>query len=225
MEKKCFKCGEYKPLSDFYAHKAMADGHLNKCKTCTKSDNNQHRDKNLERVKKADRDRYAANPEKKKSNARRYYGENREQCLASSVAWIKNNPEKRKVITQRYDQNNPGRISRYEKERKARDPVFAMMKRLRMRLHHAVRAAGTKKADHTLELIGCTPRELCEHLETLFLPDMTWENRSEWHIDHKRPVSSFDLRDPDQQRECFYYTNLQPLWGEDNLKKGNRTDK
>jgi hypothetical protein len=57
MEKKCFKCHETKPLADFYRHRMMADGHLNKCKSCTKADASNHRETNLERVMAYDRQR------------------------------------------------------------------------------------------------------------------------------------------------------------------------
>ena len=61
------------------------------------------------------------------------------------------------------------------------------------------------------------------HLEAQFKPGMTWDNYGlkGWHVDHIRPCASFDLRDPEQQRRCFHYTNLQPLWAEENLKKGS----
>ena len=59
--KKCFKCGKVKPRSEFYAHGAMADGLLGKCKECTKKDANEHRLANLEKVRKYDRER-AKNP-------------------------------------------------------------------------------------------------------------------------------------------------------------------
>lgn len=57
MMKVCFKCFVEKPLSDFYVHKAMADGHLNKCKDCTKKDVFRHRELNLDRVREYDRNR------------------------------------------------------------------------------------------------------------------------------------------------------------------------
>lgn len=62
------------------------------------------------------------------------------------------------------------------------------------------------------------------HLERQFLPGMTWENRGEWHIDHIRPLCSFQFQTPDcpQFREAWALTNLQPLWAQDNLKKGGR---
>ncbi len=63
-----------------------------------------------------------------------------------------------------------------------------------------------------MELIGCSLDDLWAWLETHFSPGMTRENRGTWEVDHRRPCASFDLSDPEQQRECFHYTNLQPLW-------------
>jgi len=53
-----------------------------------------------------------------------------------------------------------------------------------------------------------------------FIAGMSWANYGEWHIDHKKPCALFDLRDTDQQRACFHYSNLQPLWAFDNRSKG-----
>jgi hypothetical protein len=87
---------------------------------------------------------------------------------------------------------------------------------MRQALHKA------KKSESTIELTGCTIDELRVHLSSLFLPGMTWDNYGKygWHIDHVKPCAAFDLTDPEQQKECFNYTNLQPLWAVDNLKKG-----
>jgi hypothetical protein len=67
---------------------------------------------------------------------------------------------------------------------------------------------------------------LKKHLESLFEEGMTWENwnREGWHIDHIKPLSSFDLRKEEEQRKAMHYTNLQPLWAEENIKKGNKVD-
>ena len=81
-----------------------------------------------------------------------------------------------------------------------------------------------------LELIGCTSDKMKAHLEAQFSPGMTWDNYGHpnggytagWHIDHIIPCAAFDLTDPVEQKQCFHYTNLQPLWAEDNLKKGDR---
>ena len=57
----------------------------------------------------------------------------------------------------------------------------------------------------------------------MFHPGMSWDNYgSAWHIDHIRPCSSFDFSDPEQQKKCFHFSNLQPLWDEINTVKSNR---
>ncbi len=94
------------------------------------------------------------------------------------------------------------------------------------RLAMAIRRAIGKKSASTMELVGCDIEQLMAHLESLFLPGMTWLNyglgNDRWHCDHIRPCVSFDLADPAQQRECFHFRNLQPLWQPDNLRKGAR---
>ncbi len=105
-----------------------------------------------------------------------------------------------------------------EKRQWERNPTRRLAMRLRARLRHAL--AGRSKCESTQRLLGCTWLECREWLTKKFLPGMTWENRSGWHIDHIIPCAAFDLADPAQQRACFHYTNLQPLWKTDNLKKG-----
>jgi hypothetical protein len=72
----------------------------------------------------------------------------------------------------------------------------------------------------TTDIIGCSPQELKEHLEKQFVSGMTWENRNEWHIDHIIPLSS--AKTEEELYKLCHYTNLQPLWAEDNLKKSNK---
>lgn len=135
---------------------------------------------------------------------RQYVRDNRERYNRTTREWIKRNPEKAKLLWRRYAQR----------------PSWIVRNRVCARLKRVLADAQTPKADTVNALVGCTARELVGHLESLFLSGMTWENRRLWHIDHKRPCASFDLTDPEQQKACFRYTNLQPLWAEDNLRKG-----
>ena len=79
------------------------------------------------------------------------------------------------------------------------------------------------KADKSINLLGCSFNELKIYIESLFTENMSWDKvlTSEIHLDHIRPCSSFDLSNEEEQRQCFHYTNLQPLWAIDNLKKGD----
>ena len=90
--------------------------------------------------------------------------------------------------------------------------------RLRARFHSVLR--GKHKPGHCLKLVGCTLDELIQHLERQFAPGMAWDNFGDWHIDHIRPCASFDLENPEEVKACFHYSNLQPLWSIDNLRKG-----
>ena len=92
----------------------------------------------------------------------------------------------------------------------------------RVKIDYAIRAKRTMRSGKAEALLGCTIPELKRHIESLFLPGMSWSNRSSWHIDHIRPCSAFDLTDPEQQRCCFHYSNLQPLWPIDNILKSNK---
>lgn len=96
------------------------------------------------------------------------------------------------------------------------DPANRLLKNMRKRLWEATKG----KEAGTLQLVGCSVEELQAHLEKRFEPGMTWDNYGEWHVDHVKPCAEFDLTDPEQQRACFHYTNLQPLWALDNIRKG-----
>ena len=102
------------------------------------------------------------------------------------------------------------------------DTEYHLKRVLRSRLYSAVK--GTAKIGSAIRELGCSPSFLKQYLESQFLPGMSWENYGYygWHIDHIKPLSTFDLTDPDQFRRACHYTNLQPMWAFDNLSKGSR---
>jgi len=90
-------------------------------------------------------------------------------------------------------------------------------------------AAKARKQQGTssMKYIGCTRDELRQYIEMQFKPGMSWDNygrsgRRAWHVDHIIPLASFDLSKEEERHKAFHYTNLQPLWAVDNMKKGNR---
>lgn len=110
----------------------------------------------------------------------------------------------------------------YVRSRRQSDMSFRLVSNLRRRLWREIAQRKTRKSARTKELIGCDLAALRSHLEAKFLPGMAWSNYGEWHIDHIRPCASFDLTDPEQQKACFHYMNLQPLWARENQSKGGR---
>lgn len=100
--------------------------------------------------------------------------------------------------------------------------------RIRTLIRNGLRRTSSRKAAKTTALIGCTIAQFRQHLELQFMPGMSWANygngAGKWSIDHIRPLSRFDLRDPDQQRAAFHYLNCRPLWSEWNSRKGNKLE-
>jgi hypothetical protein len=111
---------------------------------------------------------------------------------------------------------NPNYNSEYEKKRRETDTIFYLRKKVRNRIRDYFRY----KTKTTIEYLGCEIELLKEHLEKQFVDGMTWENKGDWHIDHIIPLSS--AKTEDELYKLCHYTNLQPLWAIDNIKKGKK---
>lgn len=109
---------------------------------------------------------------------------------------------------------------KYHEDRSENDVAFRITGTLRSRVRAAIINQGGKKSIKTMQLVGCSVPQLRKHLESQFTDGMTWDNHGEWHIDHIKPCAAFDLSNEDEQLQCFHYSNVQPLWADDNLKKG-----
>lgn len=114
----------------------------------------------------------------------------------------------------------------YINQRRNTDSNFKLRMNLRHRVWAALQTDSASKSTGIDDLIGCSLDELVQYLTAKFADGMSWENygRDGWHIDHIRPCASFNLSSPEQQRQCFHYTNLQPLWATENIRKGARRD-
>jgi IS30 family transposase len=144
-------------------------------------------------------------------------------------------PEYRKQKCSEWYSKNLSRKSQYDKVRRnctefrqrqrdrlRNEPGYRETRNLRYLVWRSYK--GLTKPESSFNLLGCTLQEFQTHLESLFQPGMTHENYGEWHIDHIRPLVSFDLTQEDQRRASCHYTNLQPLWAKDNLSKGAKYD-
>ena len=117
-------------------------------------------------------------------------------------------------------------IPGYTKKRRQIDPVFKLVLIMRSRFRNFLKLKKITKINKTLELVGCTPKKLKKHIEKQFLPGMNWDNYNfeTWHIDHIRPISLAKTMDDIIRLKLMHYTNLQPLWAKDNIKKSNKYD-
>ncbi len=135
-----------------------------------------------------------------------------------------------KIVKQRKEvyQNNREQIleknSNIRKIRLKNDVGYKLTYILRSRVKNAIKKNYGNKAYKTIDLTGCSIEQLKQHLESKFQSGMSWDNYGlyGWHIDHIRPCASFNLTNPEQQKLCFHYTNLQPLWAKDNLSKNDK---
>jgi hypothetical protein len=159
---------------------------------------------------------YLANRDHQLAASKAYAAANKEKLAVARAAWVAKN----KVRLKAKQKANAAELCRRLRQRRAEDLAYAIEGRLRNRLRKACLAQGVKRAKSSAALIGCSHIEFRAYIEAQFLPGMTWDNRSQWHLDHKLPCASFDLTDPAQQAACFHHSNIRPLWGEDNRRKG-----
>jgi hypothetical protein len=108
----------------------------------------------------------------------------------------------------------------WESNRKKTDKTYRIIHSIRNRIRIAIKK--NVKHGKSLELLGCSINFLKSFLSKKFKPNMTWNNWGKWHIDHIKPCASFDLSNPEEQKKCFHYSNLQPLWAKENLSKGKQ---
>lgn len=207
----CSSCKEWKDLSSFYRCDTHPDGLQYACKDCQKA---------------STRERHAQNPEKRAEQYQNWLSQNAERKRLKRAEYNRANAAKNAAYMVEYRKKNREKYNASMVRQRRENIALRITNNLQCRIWSALNRPTAKgiKAARTMELIGCSLEALRLHLESKFLPGMTWENHGKkgWHIDHERPCASFDLTDPAQQRACFHFTNLQPLWWMDNHKKGSR---
>lgn len=228
----CNTCALEKNNIEFFRHKTSTNGLGSDCKVCIKNT----------RIEKTEKDRIKWSVIKptdlkqlktctkckvekttfefyKKSIASDGLSSRCMNCVdATMIQWTLDNPEK---IKQKYEAAKPARRI-YSKKRRETDIQFKLKGLLGSRLNDVLK--GRKKPGSAVRDLGCSIEELKQHLESKFQPGMNWQNHSKtgWHIDHIKPLSYFDLTVREELLKACHYTNLQPLWAIDNLKKSNK---
>jgi hypothetical protein len=206
--KVCKKCGEVKSLVEFHRKNNTLDGKSGYCKKCrSNQEKERYRNPEIKASIRAKQNEYRQIPEVRTKQKER-----------------RQKPEI-KAQEKRYRQTLEIRTKerKRHKERMGNDPNYRLTKNFRRRLNGALKAAGVVKSKKTKDLLSAPVELVWVHLEKQFRPPMTRENYGRiWHVDHIRPICSFNLTDPEQLKACFHYTNLQPLFIKENLSKGGR---
>jgi hypothetical protein len=164
-----------------------------------------------------------------KSAADKRYAERHKKEIAEyNKEWQKENRAQLREYHRGWRDKNKENVRTYKRNKMKQlyhsDPMFRLNHNIRYGVWASLKECGAKKDGRTFDILGYSSEQLKSHLEAQFQPDMTWENYGSWHVDHRKPISSFNFsshNDPDF-RECWSLDNLQPLWGEENWSKGAR---
>lgn len=171
-----------------------------------------YREANKDEIQEKQRAMYRANSEVYKERMATRYSEKKDSILEANRAYQKKNKDSLRV----YQRN-------YVRLRRRSDENFRLKCILRNIIWKSVTHSGKKRpGGRTAELLGYQPEDLKKHISMLMTKGMTWENYGKWHIDHMRPLSTFDLSTVEGIQLANSLHNLQPMWAKKNLKKNSK---
>lgn len=191
-----------------------------------KKQRHEHYLQNKEQIIKTTKEYAINNKEKVKQYHQEYQQENKLELKNKKHNYYLDHKEEINQKNRLYGQENKDKLRIYYRDRdklkRQTNISFKILKNLRSRIRIALQ--NKKKINTTIKLIGCSINELKQHLESQFTEGMSWNNYGikGWHIDHIKPCKLFNLSQQEEQKICFHYTNLQPLWWYDNLKKSGK---
>lgn len=233
--KKCNKCNTNKDYDCFSKDKSKKDGLRTICKKCTnvnlknyyhankegfKIKSAEWRENNQQKIKEDRKIYRVANKERINKKSKEYYEQNKEKANLYGKKYRK---EKSKEISEQkkgYRLNNLEKINKAAKKLYEDNINFKIATNLRNRTRQAIK--GNYKGGSAVKDLGCSIDFFKTYLESKFKPGMSWKNHGEWHMDHIIPLCSFDLTNREQFLKACHYTNIQPLWKEQNLKKSGK---
>jgi hypothetical protein len=214
-QKRCSKCGSQKPRDEFGVDSATVDGLRVWCKVCcSNTQKSFYSDYKKQKGKAVPTSKKCCRCKSIKQEA--LFGKSRSS--RDGLTYIC------KQCAVEISKINRPKTTKHRRERYRNDPVYRICQNLRRRMKLAL--DGESKSAPSMRLLGVSGAEVVVKLSELFWPGMTKENSGpmKWVVDHVIPVSAFDKSNPDWQFRCFHWTNLQPLWKDDNGCKAARLD-
>ena len=205
----CKSCHINKFFANFSKDKSRSDGYCRICKKCAKEYKARY---------------YLNNIEELRDQHREYGKTHRAEQLKRNYKYKKIHLDKYRLSDNKRKKQdrikNPDKYKRWHLNYLNKHPDAKMASRLRQRLCVAIKNG--HKAGSAVNDLGCSIKQFKQYLSKQFQDGMTWKNYGEWQIDHILPLSHFNLGTRAQFLKACHYTNLQPLWKIDNLRKGNR---
>lgn len=213
----CSKCEIEKDVCEFGVHNSTRDKLRKICKECRKIEGKNYREQNPEARKLTIKNWKSKNPE----YDRNYYLNNTESINRRNKEWYENNKEKHRDNNKIWTEKNIEKVREYHnnliKLQRKTDPL----KRLIFNTRNRIISVLKNKTKTSFDIVGCSPEFLKEHIEKQFTEGMSWDLMGRHiHIDHIIPLSS--AKTEEEIYKLCHYTNLQPLWAEDNLRKSNK---
>lgn len=163
----------------------------------------------------------------KKISDKKWRDNNKEYTSKVYKDWAKDNREHLRSYHKEWRDNNVDHhreVKRnYVNRRRRTDPIYRLNCNIRTAVYFILKENNMKKYKRTFETLGYTSQELYDHLNGLLKDGMTWENYGQWHVDHRLPITSFNFKsvDDDEFKKCWSLSNLQPMWGDENIRKYN----
>jgi predicted transcriptional regulator len=142
--------------------------------------------------------------------------------------WAEQNKEHLNKYIKEYREKNIDKIRKtkrdYQQHLRDTDPTYKLISYFRTAIYQVLKESNVEKNKHYFDVLQYTPKQLIEHLELQFTDGMTWDNYGEWHVDHIKPISSFNIIEmgDNEFMKCWCLNNLQPMWGEENIRKSNK---
>ena len=237
-DKKCPRCSCVKDVSLFPKQGGW-------CKTCNAESQKLFRQQNKERLAAKRKEYVAKNAAKVKDLAKKSRERHKDAISKLNKQYRLKHADSIKSREQEYKKTNAvdiaakaklrlqnkspeqkaemnARRNAREKERISCDPEFKLKKRVRARISQALKSDTGMQGKRTIELLGCRLEDFKIYIENKFCDGMTWDNYGKWVLDHELPCAMFNLRLRCEQEKCFHFTNLQPMWEKDNLKKSDK---
>ena len=238
----CGRCKNEKNVDEFNNNKTEKDGKCKYCRECDLIRGKEYRNKNRDKINQKSREYRNKNPDKNKEAIAKYLKKNPHMSSKTRMRQYRQNDECRKKMNnqarERYKNKDKNKLREYNKKyyqknkesqrRKANewkknkkkiDGFYRMKINLSARIRDFLKNG---KSKNTMEIVGLNKHDFRKYIENLFSEGMSWDNYGKWHLDHKKPI--YLAKNEEDLYKLNHYTNLQPLWAEDNIKKNRRYD-